>query len=72
MLLSYPNDFRISREYILTRSDGDGSEAIDAALDELEALGYIKKKPRKDPTTGLLITENVVYELPQVEVSENV
>lgn len=40
MVLSYPGDWSASREWLEGQSERDGREAIQSALNELNALGY--------------------------------
>jgi len=63
LLLSYPNDWRVSRDQLTTQSDKDGREAIGSALKELMTLGYIERRKGKDGS-GRFVYESIVHELP--------
>lgn len=63
LLLSYPNDWRVSRDQLTTQSDKEGREAIGSALKELMALGYIERTKGKDES-GRFVYESIVHELP--------
>jgi hypothetical protein len=56
MVLSYSGEWDASRDWLETRSDKEGREAIQTALNELTALGYreVRKTqlPSDDPAIG--------------------
>lgn len=70
-LLSLPDDWQIYIEDLKNRSK-DGRDSTTTAVNELIALGYIKRTPSKDEKTGKFKGgyDYEVYEMP-IEVNES-
>ena len=66
LLLSYPDNWRVSIEHLAAEaSDKDARTAIQTALKELEALGYISREQIRGDKGRIIGWEHVVRELPQ-------
>ena len=46
-LLSKPDNWKVIVSHLITQSPSDGKSSVTAALKELEAFGYVKKRQRE-------------------------
>lgn len=62
-LLSLPDNWVVSAENLARMSDRDGRDAVRTALDELEAMGFLRRWRHQD-NQGRWVNESVVYDVP--------
>jgi hypothetical protein len=62
-LLDKPDNWQTSGDAI-QRAGTEGRDAVRAALNELEALGYLVRTRSQEKATGRWMTETVIYESP--------
>lgn len=62
MMLSYPPDWRFDRDWLARQTDGEGSTAVRAALQELEKVGYLVR--RRTRVKGQFTWDFILYRTP--------
>ena len=65
LLLSYPNNWTVNIDHLVTQSDKDGRAAVMSALSELQEHGYMTMRRVRDRQSGKFIGwEKVIRETP--------
>jgi len=69
LMLSYPEDWRFTREWLAEQSEHDGVSAVRTILRELEQRGYLVRRRYKDKT-GRFVWEQILFDEPQATEGE--
>ena len=65
-MLSKPDDWKFYPDELAKHSDKDGVKAINTALQEMESVGYLVRKRKRDNKGHFKGIDYLLYETPQV------
>ena len=65
-MLAKPDDWKFYPDELAKHSDKDGVKAINTALQEIESVGYLVRKRKRDNKGHFKGIDYLLYETPQV------
>lgn len=70
-LLSKPDDWKVIVSYLADQSPKDGRASVTSALQELQEIGYLKKRARPKERGKFDGWDILLYEIPDETMSDN-